>query len=377
MNLMTRPKSMARTLSCLEQIRKKYAFPGATVAWKRPGKPPHVLAIGEADLELHRAMEPDARMLAASIGKTFVAAACLSLAQTGAVVLDRPIAQHLDHFPWFHRLPNAPLISLRHLLQHSGGLADHVHDPRFLCEYSRSDCMQRPPFSVEHMIGFILDRPPLFTPGTGWSYSDTGYLLVGLLIEQVIQKPWTSLVKQRFLDPLRLVHTTPSDRRDLWGLVPGYTPANNPFGIPEKSLGSDGRMVWHPGIEGAGGGFASNASDLACWGALLYEGEAMQGEYLKELFQSVPVGTSKAYGAGVVISEHPQFGTVYGHNGLIPGYTSCLRYYARQQTAIAFQLNTDVGIADHTTDLFETLEEGLAKNILATTSLLKKELDGY
>jgi D-alanyl-D-alanine carboxypeptidase len=102
-------------------------------------------------------------------------------------------------------------------------------------------------------------------PGKGWSYSDTGYLLLGLIIEKATGKDFYEVVYHYFINPLRLENTSPSDRIDLEGLASGYLAPDNDFGLPAKTTHTPGILMWHPGIEWTGGGFISNSQDLAKW----------------------------------------------------------------------------------------------------------------
>jgi len=127
-------------------------------------------------------------------------------------------------------------------------------------------------------------------------------------------------------------------------------------------------MVWHPGIEWTGGGLVSNSRDLVLWGKALFEGHAMSAPYLAELLKSVPInpGTPDIqYGLGVAIYLTGPFGPVYGHGGWIPGYSSSLRYYPDHKIAIAFQINTDIGIVDNTTNVMREMETRLAEIVIS------------
>jgi len=206
-------------------------------------------------------------------------------------------------------------------------------------------------------------REPLFEAGQAWQYSDTGYVLLGLVIEEVTGQGWHDAVRTRLLDPLALNGTVPSDRPDLPGLAVGYVDRDNPFGLPARTADGEGRLLWNPAVESAGGGFASTSADLVRWGHLLFGGEAMEGPYLDRLLDGVPVDAEAPgihYGAGVAIYADTPRGPVYGHGGWIPAYVSSLRHYAAHGVTVAFQINTDVGIADDTSDLVPALEAALA-----------------
>jgi D-alanyl-D-alanine carboxypeptidase len=327
----------------LEALHAELQFPGATAAYVLPDGTTGVAATGLADVESGQAMTPQSRMLAASIGKTFVGAEVLALAQEGKLGLDDAVSGWLSDRPWYSRLPNGGQITVRHLLTHTAGLHDHVYEEAFAKALSEGWQTSGDSLPPEALVEFILDKEPLNEPGEGFHYSDTGYILLGLIIEEAADRSFYQEVEQRFLEPLNLDQITPSNRRELEGLAAGYTAVDNPLGLPPKSTTAPGVMAWNPAVEWTGGGFASSSRDLARWAKALYEGKAMKGDYLGELFRSVPVVAGEtSYGAGVGIYENTPLGPMYGHGGGIPGYTSSMRYYPDYPFAVAFQVNTDI-----------------------------------
>lgn len=351
-----------RLEATLGDFHDRYGFPGVTAAIVLPEVTTVSAATGLADLENGRIMTPETPMLAASIGKTFVAATVLSLQNEGSLSHADLLSAHLGGRPWFDALPNADTITIDHLLHHTSGLPDHVHLPAFQEEWERLTTDEED-FNPERLMTLVAGKARLFEAGTDWAYSDTGYVLLGLVIEEVTGQPWHQAVRSRFLGPLALSGTVPSDRPDLPWLAVGYVAAKNPFGMPERTADSDGQLLWNPAVESAGGGFASTASDLARWGHLLFGGEAMTEPYLDRLLDGVPVAADSPgilYGAGVAIYADTPRGPVWGHGGWIPGYVSSLRHYADHGVTVAFQINTDVGIVDDTTDLVPALEAALA-----------------
>jgi D-alanyl-D-alanine carboxypeptidase len=346
----------------LDALRASHAFPGATVAWA-DADGLEARAAGWADPDRGVPMTPATRMLAASIGKSFTAAAALSLQAEGALDLDAPLGRWLGGRPWFERVPNHDTLTLRHLLTHSGGLPDHVHLPAFAALFAATRGDAEPP-KPEALIALVLDAEPLFAPGDGWAYSDTGYLLAALAIEEAAGRPWTEVVAQRFLDPLNLASTGPSDRRHLARLAVGIADGSAGLDLPARTLDPSGALVWHPGIEGAGGGFVSAAGDLARWGRALWSGRAMQTAYLDEMLEGVPTGEpGVTYGLGVSVRTRGPFGEVRGHGGWIPGYVASLRYYPARDTAIAVMINTDVGMLGDD-GAFPAIEAALTRAIL-------------
>lgn len=358
----------ARLEAILDDFRARYGFPGATAAIILPDGTLATAATGLADVETGRAMTPDTPMLAASIGKSFVAVTALALEADGVLARDHLLSAYLGNLDWFSRLPNQGAISIGDLLRHTSGLPDHVHMAPFPAEMARRVTAGADALSPEGAIAFVLDAEPLFPPGAGWSYSDTGYLLLGLTIERATGRSYYDLVKALLLDPLGLDATAPSDRREITGLAVGYTVPDNPFGIPARTMDGSGRLLWDPAMEWTGGGLVSTSPDLARWGHLLFAGEATTAPYLHWLLDGVAVSLdtpSIRYGAGIAIYDETSRGPVWGHGGWIPGYVSSLRHYAAHGVTVAFQVNTDVGIVDDSIDLVPALEAALADLAIA------------
>ena len=351
----------------LAQIREQYGFPGITAAYVLRDGTDGTAASGLADVEEQQPMTENSHMLAASIGKSFVGALSIALAMEGRLALDEPVTRWLGKYDWFKRLPNHKTITLRHLLTHSAGLSDHVYMEAFHKAFASEWQTAGNPFPPKRLVEFILDKPALFPAGQGWAYSDTGYILAGMVIEEATGHTYYDEVSRRFLKPLGLSHTSPADRRKLEGLVAGYLQPENPFGLPAKTLDKNGHLHWHPGLEWTGGGLISNSRDLAHWGAALFNGKALPGDYLTELFRAVavdPKTTNIRYGAGVTIYTSGPFGPVYGHSGWIPGYISSLRHYSDSGVTIAFQINTDSGAIAGDKNIPRQIEERLLQVVI-------------
>jgi D-alanyl-D-alanine carboxypeptidase len=332
-----------RFQATLDHLRAEKGFPGAVAAYTLPDGTVETFATGFADQEAGTPMPRDARLLAGSIGKTFAAAVALELVKEGKLALDGKIERWLGDRPWFERLPNAHDITLRHLLTHSSGLSDHYQDPDIKAVFAAGRVTGDPDWHItpDQAVEIIANNPPLFSPGKGFAYTDTGYILVGLIIEKVAGARYYDELQRRFLAPLKLAMIAPANHRDLAGLVPGYVGKSNPMGLPAKTV-ERGAMVFSPASEWTGGGLVSNPADLVRWARELYEGRAMPYHYLDELLTSVPWGDAKdvRYGLGVIVSDTPQ-GTRYGHSGWFPGYVADVRYYPAQRVAVAIQVNTD------------------------------------
>jgi D-alanyl-D-alanine carboxypeptidase len=141
-------------------------------------------------------MQPNDKMLSASIGKSYVSAVMLQLIQEGNASLDERIDHWFRAEPWFHRLPNASDITLRMLMNHTSGIPDHIENRRFIA--ARREAPDRF-WSPQELVATILDEPPLFPAGKGWAYSDTNYILVGMIIEKITHKSYYDELTTRIL----------------------------------------------------------------------------------------------------------------------------------------------------------------------------------
>ncbi|MXQ06596.1 serine hydrolase [Alphaproteobacteria bacterium GH1-50] len=353
----------------LEAFHEDYGFPGATVAVVNRTGDIDTVAVGMADVEANTPMRPESRMLAASIGKTVWGALTLSLEADGSLDRSDLVSVYLGSQPWFAHLPNADTMTVGQLLTHTSGLPDHVHMDG--AAEALIALGETSPFDPAKAVALVLDAPPLFEAGTAWAYTDTGYLLLGLVIEAATGESVFSLAQDRLLAPVGLRSTTPSDAPELEGLAVGYTTPDNPFGLPVRTMDETGKLTWNPAIEWTGGGFASTSADLALWGNALFTGRVLPSDYLPDLRDGVSVHADAPgvfYGSGVAIYQGTPYGTVLGHGGWIPGYVSSLRHYADHDLTIAFQINSDVGVVDDSTDLVPALEAALAEVVLGTAS---------
>lgn len=333
----------ARLQKLLEELRKEHGFPGATAAFVLADGLSATVATGFADVEEKRSMTPKSRMLAGSVGKTFVSATVLALAQEGLLGLDDPIARWFSDDDWFDNLPNGRSITVRHLLAHRAGLVDHVREPAFASAI-RHILNPDSYFKPLDLVAFALNKKPLFEAGRGFSYTDTGYILLGLIIERVSGRTYYSVLDERILSPSGLEDTIPADRRVLDGLAAGYLAEDDPLGLPvTKTLIGD-VLVFHPLNEWTGGGLASTSLDLARWAKRLYEGRALAKPYLEELVDCPATPESACYGLGVRVRRGP-WGPTYGHSGWFPGYLTQMAYFPDHRLAVALQINTDHGQA--------------------------------
>src|SRR5262245_50460805 len=297
----------------------------------------YVAAAGWADRVHTRPVEPTSRMPAASVGKTFVAAIVLQAVDAGTLTLDDTISRWIGNEPWFARLPNAPALTLRLLLSHRSGLPDHTESKPFL-ESVAKDLNRR--WTPEELIAFVLDKKPRFAVGRKYFYTDTNYIVAGLVYERATGTKLFDAIEQTFLRPLGLDQTTPQDRLIMTNVVPGTFGKDDAklFASPESLR--DGRFVYAAQAEYAGGGLISSSRDLARWAKALYGGRVLSASRLQEMLTAQPSEDGAKYGLGVEVTASGA-GPVYGHDGWIPGYMTDMIYFPDYKVAAAIQINSD------------------------------------
>jgi len=331
-----------RLVERLKAFQAEAGFPGATFAYVLPDGRQGAVAVGFADKERNKTMQPDARMPAGSTGKTFFAAWILQEIEGGRLRLDDPLAKHLGGEAWFKRLANGEAVTLRQLFLHQSGIPEHVYgEAVHQAIRGRGD----KPWTPADIVPFALDSKPLFEPGKGWAYADTNYILLALAAEAATKQNGYAEIERRFLRPFGLKGTQPATKRDMEGLTMGYTTLGRDFVGQETTLDDKGAFRVNPGFEWAGGGFVSTSQDLARWALSLFGGKVLKAETLTLAKQGVAArtGPGDQYGLGVQIRDG-EWGKGYGHGGFYPGYLTEMEY-VYDRFGVAIQFNTDSGQA--------------------------------
>jgi D-alanyl-D-alanine carboxypeptidase len=324
----------------LNEWHKSGKFAGATLGVCTADGNCFGLATGFSNLETKTQMKPSDLMLAGSVGKTYAAAVALQLVKEGKINLDDRIEKYLGQEKWFSRLPNAKDITVRQLMNHTSGLVRYEFKDQFTKDLTANpDKVWKP----EELLAYLLDEKAAFEAGKGWDYSDTNYIVLGMIIEKVTGKKYYDEAKRRVLKPLKFEKTFPQDRREIKNLVQGYAGDKNPFGGTDAMI-AGGKFAINPQFEWTGGGMVSNAEDLARWAKAMYEGKAFDASLLPQMLEGVAapmLGRETKYGLGVIIRP-TRAGLSYGHSGFFPGYMTDVMYFPEHKISVAVQVNSSV-----------------------------------
>ncbi len=337
----TKPALQTALQLKLDEWHRAGSFPGATLGVVLANGESFSLAVGFSDRETKTPMKPTDQMLAGSVGKTFAAATALQLIKEGRIGLNDRIEKYLGREPWFSRLPNAKDITVRQLMNHSSGLVRYEFKEQFTKDLTANP---EKTWKPAELVAYLLDERAAFEAGKGWDYSDTNYIVLGMIIEKVTGRTFYDEANRRLLTPLKLSNTIPQNGPRLKGVVQGYAGPNNPFGGTDAMI-VNGKFAINPQFEWTGGGYASTAHDLARWAKMLYEGKAFSPDLLPQVVDGVAapmLGRETKYGLGVIIRK-TTVGTSYGHSGFFPGYMTDMMYFPEYKVALAVQVNTSVG----------------------------------
>jgi D-alanyl-D-alanine carboxypeptidase len=321
----------------LAELQAASGAPGVTAGVVLSDGASFGLAAGMADTVEAIQMTAGGRLMQGSVGKTYVSAVAMQLVGEGQLDLDAKVSAYLGDEPWFERLPNAADVTVRQLMNHTSGIIRYEFDDRFI-----ADLLAQPDkvWDPLEQLAYLFDTEAPFAAGEGWDYSDTNYIVLGLVIERLTGADYYDELRRRILVPLELRNTVPSDSRRVPGLVQGYAGAENMFGLPDAVI-EDGQFAVNPGFEWTGGGIASTSEDLARWAKELYEGRAFDPALLSTMLDGVParLGRETQYGLGVIIRQTP-LGVSWGHSGFFPGYLTEMAYFPDHRIAVAVQYNS-------------------------------------
>lgn len=319
----------------LDSLRLAGNFPGLSFAIVNKDNQAIAFAAGYNNREKKIPLQTSDKMMQGSVGKTYVAAIALRLVLAKELDLDKKVSEYLGHYHWFKNLPNSKDIRVRMLMNHTSGIMRYEFKKQFTDDLTAQPAKVWKP---AELVSYVLHETPAFTAGNGWDYSDTNYILLGLIIEQITGRPYYALLN-RLLDSLHLSDTHPSDKRLLPGLAHGYAGEGNDFGNRDKVLNDSGLFIINPQFEWTGGGVYATASDLAKWGKYLFEGRIVDTAVM--LSDAVPakLGRDTKYGLGVIVRNTP-LGVAYGHSGFFPGYMTELLYFPTLGVSAALQCNS-------------------------------------
>jgi D-alanyl-D-alanine carboxypeptidase len=315
-----------RLQGVLDRVRSRYPVPGLAASVILADGSRWDGASGRAELgATGRDATPATVFVIGSITKTFVAALVVKLAEEGRLSLD----DRLDR--WVPEFPNANRFLLRQLLNHTSGIYNYFENPRYEALVFRRPTHR---WTVREILALV--ERPYFAPGTGYHYSNTNYVLLGLAAERASRSSLGTAIRRRFLAPLGMRDTffqgeEPVRVRGAMGYLYD-APARRFEGLADRTNTrpntSAATVAW------AAGAMVSTAHDVATWARALYGGSVLSG---RSLTQMLDFGRY-AYGLGTRLSLLAGQ-DAWGHTGSLRGFTAAAEYFPDQRLTIAVTTN--------------------------------------
>ena len=280
--------------------------PGAAFLLMRGGQTLYRGAVGLANLEHQIPVTPEMPFRLASLTKPFTACAILMLAEAGQLALSDPITRFLPEYP----MGETP-ITLEHLLSHTSGVQNYTFLPEWWA-------VHRQDLGLPELLGLFQSKPSVSEPGARWAYNNSGYALLGAVIEKISGQSYGEFIEQHIFALLGMQHSWygASASRVIPGLVSGYSKAGGEYVHPEYLSYT---QVY------AAGALISTLDDLAIWFAALRTGQLAPREMLEWAWQPYRLtdGVKVPYGFGWTLGFY-QGHRLVEHLGLLPGFSNYL-----------------------------------------------------
>lgn len=323
-------------VQALDSLAHDAVESGATVGLGlgvyRDGEPVLSEGYGKADVENGVQATDSTVFRVGSVTKQFTAAAILKLGEDGALSLDDPITEFLPDYPEPGRD-----ITVHHLLNHTAGIPNYT-DMEAWQELMRHD------LGHDEMLDVFADEPLEFEPGESFAYSNSGYYLLGLVIEEASGMAYDAYLQETFFEPLEL-----GDTRYCWEspVIPNRARGYQPAAAGEGENGIRNADPVSMGQPYAAGALCSSVRDLARWTEALHGGEVLAPESYDRMTTAaeMPEGARMEYAYGLILSDLEGIGRI-GHGGGIPGFNAQLTYYPDEELTVVTLVNLGGSAAD-------------------------------
>ncbi len=338
------------------------APPAVTVLIDRKGETVFDFSIGLADVAEKRAATSESVYAIGSITKSFTALATLQLVDRGVLSLDDTVGKWLPDYQG-----PARDVTIARLLDHTSGIPNYT-DNRPL--YPR---LERNGWTRDEMVANISALPLQFAPGARWSYTNSGYYLLGLIVEKASGKDYYAYLQQNVFDPLGMAHTYSGDDT---ALVPGRV-----RGYRVGSQGTTQAPPWHYLVPFSAGSLLSTAQDLARYRRGVFTSPAFPASLRRLLTEARPLadGTPNLYALGGLIRGSLGGHAKLSHSGEIFGFHSDHAYYPDDDVTIVVLTNR-MGLMPSPVSLEQKLARilfGVAAPSTAPVSVAPRELARY
>jgi CubicO group peptidase (beta-lactamase class C family) len=279
-------------------------MPGVAVALRKENQVVHCQGYGLANMEWEQPVTPQTVFALGSTTKPFTATAIMLLERQGKLHLDDSIQTYLPEYPTQGRH-----VTLMHLLTHTAGVPNFVTQPGFWEQHAH---VER---SVDDVIAFFKDLPFDFEPGARYSYSNSGYILLGRILERLLDMSYAEVIQHLIFDPLGMMHS--------YYLRPEPVILSRASGYLHTNEGYQHARVTTPAVKHAAGGLGSTLEDMLLWDAAWREERYLDHTLQERMYAPVQLidGRTENYGLGWALGQYRQHRVIH-HAGGIPGFSA-------------------------------------------------------
>ncbi len=302
---------------------------------------------GKADLEAGTPVGPEMLFGIGSITKTFVAVVILQLAEEGLLDLNATVGSILGAA--VDGIPNAQVATLAQLLNHTGGVPSWEDDPAWVRDGRGSTLNVDRVWGKTETLPYIQGHEPLDAPGAAYSYANTNYTLLGMVIEEVTGEDAVVEIHRRILDPLGLediylegfepVPAGQLPRRYHWATPTFRQDAGVNEAFAEVRADLIDASPSNLSVEWTAGGMVASARDLALYAVALRDGRLLQPESMAFLLDWFPAGEGRQVGHNVFRTEYSDELAIIGHSGSVLGFTGSLYWVEGADVVVAVVAN--------------------------------------
>lgn len=318
--------------------------------------------VGLADVDARLAVGPDSVYGIGSITKSFTAHAILTLVAAGRLKLDDTVASILPDY----RGPGAR-VTISQLLTHTSGIPNYVNEIPGLQPRLRRSEMQR-----ADVLATFEPLPLLFEPGSRWSYSNSGYYVLGLIIERVTGKSYYDYLRDDILRPLGITRVWSGDDREI---VPRRV-----HGYDWGARGLENATPWFYLVPFSAGSLLTTAEELARYRRAVFTSSAVPARVRELITTEVPLSDGESTGYTLGALEKSQFGGLlkYAHSGEIWGYAGSHAYYPTRDTTIVVLTNRKASMTPVSLERsIARILFGIPKPVIEDRKLSAKEASRY
>lgn len=318
------PSVQSEIVAAVENDRKRYGgrtpVPATLIGvWDSKGGS-FIRAFGDADLKNNVSLTPADHFRIGSNTKTFVISVLLQLVGEKKLTLDDP----LSRFSLGVTIPNAEGITVRELCDMRSGLFEAYDTP----EFAQLNMKVPKDFAPRMLVAWAMKQKPDFAPGKSYRYTNTNYLLLGMIIEEITKDSVGNQIRKRLIEPFGLTQTSYPQTEAM------PSPWVHGYGLDKQGNWEDISNTIPVSFMGSAGAMISDMNDIRRWVELYATGKTIGSGSYKDLINCIPFLGNTSFGLGITCSEG-----WYGYTGALPGYNTADYYSPATGTTIVAWIN--------------------------------------